>query len=307
MYDVIVVGGGIAGLSAALILGRSLRRVLVCEAGRPRNAASPALHGLLGHDGVAPLELLRVARGQLRRYDSVELRTAEVRDCRRVEGGYEAALAGGGRAQGRAVLVATGLTDDLPRLRGAEERFARGVYHCPYCDGWEVREQPLAAFGCGHAAAGLALELTVWSDDVVLLSDGPAELSEKDRRRLVSNGVGVDERRIERLEGDGRLERVRFAGGGALERAALFYVPAWQEKSDLAARLGCRMDRHGLAEAGRAAETNVPGVWVAGDASSGLQLAAVASSEGARAAVAINTWLLKQDLAAREAAARSRA
>lgn len=170
--DAIVVGGGVAGLTAALFLGRSLRRVVVFDSGSPRNARSPGLHGLIGRDGVAPEALRRAAREELARYPSVELRQGKVRHCKRVRGGFEASLGDGPALRARKLLLATGVVDRPPLVEGVRELFGRGVFHCPYCDGWELRGQPLAAYGRGEAGLGLALELTAWSAGVTLCSDG---------------------------------------------------------------------------------------------------------------------------------------
>src|SRR5687768_7612451 len=146
-YDVLIVGGGPAGLSAALVLGRCRRRVLVCDAGRPRNAASHGLHGFLTRDGIKPSEFLEIARQQLRPYDTVELKQTEVTSARRLANGFELTLANGESVSARKLLLATGVVDELPALDGLPDFYGRSVFHCPYCDGWEVRDQPLAIYG----------------------------------------------------------------------------------------------------------------------------------------------------------------
>ncbi len=299
LYDVIIVGGGPAGLSAALLLGRCRRRVLLCDAGTPRNAAAHALYGFLTRDGIAPAELLRIGREQLRSYPTVELQQVEVVDAATVAGRFEVVLADGSRRAGRKLLLATGVVDRLPPIEGIAALYGTSVFHCPYCDGWEVRDQPLAVYGRGAHGRSLALELTGWSADLVLCTDGPAELTGADRARLARHGVRVREEPIARLEGtDGRLERIVFATGDVLPRRALFFSSAQRQRSDLAARLGCRLTRSGdVATDGRCRAAGVPGLYVAGDASRGVHLAIVAAGEGAEAAFAINTELLKEDLA----------
>ncbi|MCA1650372.1 MAG: NAD(P)/FAD-dependent oxidoreductase, partial [Acidobacteria bacterium] len=177
MYDVIIVGAGPAGLSAALMLGRCRRSVLVCDSGRPRNAASEAIHGYLTRDGMMPREFLEIARTELRKYETVEIRDSEVVDAEC--GGdslFHVTLASGERLDARKLLLATGVADHVPPVPGLAELYGKSVHHCPYCDGWEVRDQPLAIYGRGDRGLGLSLELIVWSRDLVLCTDGPCEL-----------------------------------------------------------------------------------------------------------------------------------
>lgn len=297
MFDVIIVGAGPAGLSAALVLGRCRRRVLVCDAGRPRNAASHSLNGFLTRDGISPAEFLRAGREQLRPYDTVELWDAEVTDARRAGDHFEVTLKGHLRLSARKLLLAAGVVDHVPEIEGVEALYGRSVFHCPYCDGWEVRDRPLAVYGRGERGRELALELTAWSRDLVLCTDGPAELSAEDLGRLARNGVAVREERVARLEGtNGVLERVHFTNGEALARRALFFSTGQRQGCDLPAALGCRFTDGGDVETGEYETTNVPGLYVAGDASRRVQLAIVAAAEGAKAAFAINTALLKEDL-----------
>ncbi len=297
-YDVIVVGAGPAGLNAALLLGRCRRRVLICDTGRPRNAAAQALHGFLTDDGIAPAELLRRGREQLRRYETVELRDIAVTNVTRADDRFEVTLGDRTRFSSRRMLLATGVVDLLPPIPGIEAFYGRSVHHCPYCDGWEVRDQPLAIYGRGASGRGLALELTAWSKDLVLCTDGPSGLTEEDLARLTRNGIAVREERIARLEGnEGMLERIEFVDGAALPRRALFFSTGERQHSDLPAKLGCDFTHHGAVRTTEYEATNVPGLYVAGDASRRVQLAIVAAAEGAQAAFAINTALLKEDLA----------
>jgi len=296
-YDVIIIGGGPAGLSAALILGRCRRRVLVCDAERPRNAASQSLNGFLTRDAIPPMELRRIARDQLGKYDTVEFRHAEAADAARLPDGFAISLQDGARLTCRKLLLATGVVDHIPQIEGIAELYGRSVFHCPYCDGWEFRDQPLGIYGRGEHGKGLALELTAWSRNLILLTDGDAELEGKDYDRLHQSRILVRTERIIALEGDeGILHRIRFEGGEALERRALFLSTGESQASDLPARLGCRFTSKGAVDTGTYETTNVPGLYVAGDASRYVQLSIVAAAEGAEAAFAINTALLKEDV-----------
>ncbi|GMU25091.1 MAG: hypothetical protein AMXMBFR13_51620 [Phycisphaerae bacterium] len=295
MFDVIVVGGGPAGLSAALVLGRARRRVLVCDAGHPRNAASRGLNGYLTRDGVAPGDLLRIGREEIARY-GVEFRAGEVVDVSCQPGAVGVLLSDGTRLHARKVLLATGIRDRLPVIEGVEEFYGRSVFHCPYCDGWEMRDQRLAAYGPAKEASGLALSLLTWSRDVVVCACGDARLSRRRLRELKRLGIPIRSERIVRLEGhEGVLERIIFENGEALPRRALFFNTGQGQRSGLAARLGCRFDTNGHVHTDRRGRTGVTHLYLAGDAAGEVQFAIVAAAEGASAAVAINQELQEED------------
>jgi len=296
MYDVIIVGAGPAGLSAALMLGRSRRRVLVCDTGRPRNAASRAMHGFLSRDGLPPAEFLRITREQMQQYTTVEMRDVEVVHAECADGRFHVTLQDGVRLSARKLLIATGVVDNLPSIPGFRELYGRGVFHCPYCDGWEVRDQPLAVYGRGARGLGLSLELTGWSRDIVLCTDGPPELEADDVGRLTRNGIALRDEPVARLEGSDGLERVVFERGAPLVRRALFFTTGQTQQSELARMLECAINEKGTVLTGKYETTHLPGLYVAGDASRAVQWVVVAAAEGAEAAFAINTDLLKEDL-----------
>jgi thioredoxin reductase len=299
--DVVIIGAGPAGLSAAIVLGRARRRVLVCDAGHPRNAASHGLHCYLTRDGIEPAEFLRLGRAELRPYETVELRQAEVTDARRLvdEGAdnFEVTLSNGERLTTRKLLLATGVIDELPEIEGLPEFYGTSVFHCPYCDGWEMRDEPLAVYGHGENGLGLALELTFWSGNLVLCTDGPAELSGEDIQRLKKRNIPLNENKIARLEGNaGVLERIVFADGEPLPVRGIFFSTGQKQGSELPEKLGCKFTEQGCVRTYDYEMTDVPGLYVAGDASRFVQFAIVAASEGALAAVAINKELMKEHL-----------
>lgn len=303
----LIVGGGPAGLSAALVLGRCLRSVLVCDAGPKRNQASRALHGFLSRDGLPPRELLAIARRELRPYATVVQRHVRVREIRARGERFEAVLAGNRRVRTRRVLLATGVADDLPDWPGLRRFYGRGVFHCPYCDAYEVRGKRLAVWGRTPAAAGLAVKLRSWSGDVVLLTDGAYAVSARRRSLLREQGVRIREEPVTALAGRGRaLGSVVLEGGERLACDALFLTVGCRQACDLAGRLGCRFVKGSAVAVKRTGGTAVPGLFVAGDASIDSQMVVVAAAEGARAAIAINEELLREDAAARRSKRSSR-
>ncbi len=299
MYDAIIVGAGPAGLNAALILGRCRRRVLVCDEGQPRNHVSRGVNGFITRNGVLPHELRRIAREELRNYPSVEIRESSVvSDVSFSDGGgFEIVIENGQRERTRKLLLATGSEDKLPDIPGFAELYGHGVFNCPYCDGWEERDRPLAVYGNG-ACTKFALQMKVWSDDVVLCTDGPATLSAEDRARLARQNISIREEKIASLEGDEKkLNLIHFVTGETLARDGLFFLTGGKPDCSLATKLGCQLTPKGFVRTVGNKETNVPGLFVAGDASQGIQFAIVAASEGARAAFKINSELIEEDLA----------
>ena len=256
----------------------------------------------LTRDGIPPEDFLSIAREQLQPYDSVELRSIRVTDAKRMTGGFEITLEAQdekpeARVTARKLLLATGVVDKLPEIEGLTDFYGTSVFHCPYCDGWEMRDQPLAVYGNGENGCGLALELSFWSRELVLCTDGPSELSKEDRESLVKRKIEVREEKIIRLEGgNGRLERIVLDAGEPLLVRGMFFSTGHEQGSGLAKELGCKFTSEGSVDTGEYEITSVPGVYAAGDASRRAQFVIVAASEGAQAALAINKELMKEDL-----------
>lgn len=294
--DVLIVGGGPAGLSAALILGRCVRQVLVCDDKKQRNRASHAIHGLLGREGMIPTEFLEEARRDLARYETVALKVARVTDIRPVEEGFSFVCSDGSAGSASRVLLATGLVDELPELAGVDGLYGMSVHHCLYCDGFEYVGKRAAAYGKGDKGADLAIMMKHWTPDVVALSDG-TDVSAQAMLKLAQYGIKLRREPVRSLEGaDGQLKNIRFEAGPDLEREGLFFSTGCHQGADLPQRLGCRRNETGGVVIDPVTEeTSVPGVYVAGDVSRDVLLVAVAIGEGAKAAVAINKAFLRRD------------
>lgn len=299
MHDVCIVGAGPAGLSAALILGRCRRDVIVFDSGKPRNAASRGLHGYLTRDGTPPLRLRELGRAELAHYPNVQVHDRAVAAVRPHPGHFDITLGDGGTVRARILLLATGRVDVLPEKPGFRELYGRGVYHCAICDGWEHRGQRFLAYGRGKPAADLALSLLGWSDHVALCTDGEPELDDTLRGRLARNHIELVRTEISGLRAgtDGTLEHVVFADGSRRACTALFLEVDTPQRSSLAENLGAELDPSGGIRCNDHAATNVPGVFVAGNVRCGIHLAITAAAEGVQAALAINRTLRERELA----------
>jgi thioredoxin reductase len=285
-YDAVIVGGGPAGLSAALVLGRANKRVLVVDEGRPANAVSQGVGGLLGHDRVKPADLRESGRRQLEEHGDVEVVHGAIDDVERLGGAFVVRATDGPAVRAHAIVLAHGLRYDPPSLPGIEALWGRSVFHCAFCDGWEVRNRPLAFHGSGPAAVRSALVLAGWSNDVVLCTDGAPDPG---GAVLAAAGVRVRTEAIAGLAGkDGRLERIEFTHGPAERREALFVTTRRDQPNGLAASLGCELTEAGTIVTDADGRTSVPGVYAAGDAATAhSRSVANAIGMGSRVAYAV--------------------
>jgi len=293
-YDVVIIGGGAAGLSAALVLGRARRRVAVVDSGAPRNAPAAHMQGYLSRDGMPPSELLAAGRAEIARY-GVELVDGVVD---RIDSGFTVHLQGGQSLAARRLLVATGVTDHVPDLPGVRERWGRDLLHCPYCHGWEVRDEPLGVIGSNPGSVLHAQLLRQWSDDVVYFAHTqgptPTEAIELDAR-----GIRVVHGDVARLViEDDRLTGVELADGRIVPRTAVFVRPDITPHADnLLAALGCELDAAGFAVVDTTGRTSVASVWGAGNAIDPRAQVITAAGQGSAAAIAINNDLTAEDIA----------
>jgi thioredoxin reductase len=299
-FDVAVIGGGPAGLSAAVVLARACRRVVLFDHGKPRNYAAQAVHGFLGQDGIRPGELRDRGRNEAKNY-GVKFHDDEVTSaCALSADGehdtlFKVSIADNA-VTARAVLLATGMIDYLPEIPGLRELYGKSVHHCPFCDGWEHRGKHLVALASGSTAVKLALSLRVWSPQVTACSNGKP-ISDKEKQELTKNGADWREEKVGRLvEGQDGSINMTFENTAPLNCDAIFFGGDQGQRSPLAKVLGCETDNDDLIQTYDKQRTCVVGVFVAGDASGDVQFAIVAAAEGAIAAVAINHMLQEQDV-----------
>jgi thioredoxin reductase len=295
-WDVAVVGGGPAGLSAALLLARSRRSVVVCDDGHPRNYAAKLVNGYLGLEGFSPSEIRKLGIAQCESYGVTfvngRVTTAALQD---ESGLFRIELEEGDIVVTRKVLVATGMKDDLPKIKGFHEFYGTSVHHCPYCDGWEHRDQRLVAIGKGSSAAELAVTLRNWSKHVTCCSNGET-LDTAAYERLDRLGINHRAESITELRGvGGQIREVHFSQRSSLECDALFFSAGQNQRSPIPQMLGCECDEDGLLVVKGKQGSGTRGLFLAGDADGDVQFAIVAAAEGAIAATAINKELIEED------------
>ena len=298
-YDVVVIGGGAAGLNGALVLARSRRSVVVIDAGAPRNAPADGVHGLLGHDGLPPAELVERGRAEVRRYGG-EVVTGEVTGAAGEANGFTVSLADGRSVKARRLLVASGLVDELPQVPGVRERWGRDVVHCPYCHGWEVRDRAIGVLAGGPMSTHQALLFRQLSDDVVYFSHATPPNDEQ-AEQLAARGIRVVDGEVASLEVvEDRLTGVRLFDGTVVERDALVVSPRMVARAGFLADLGLRPSQHssGLGEhipTDPTGRTDVPGVWAAGNVTDLAAQVGASAAAGAFAAAQINADLVAEE------------
>ncbi|RKH02835.1 NAD(P)/FAD-dependent oxidoreductase [Corallococcus sp. CA047B] len=302
-YDVVIVGGGPAGLNAALNLGRARRAVLLCDAGTPRNVAAKHMHGFASRDGIPPPEFRRISREQLHRYKNVEVRDTRVGSVEPREGGFRVALGDGTTVEARRILVAVGMVDVMLDIPGYKELWGTSIYQCPFCHGWEVQDEPFGVLATEPAYLDYAVMVQGWSRDLTVFTHGSFELPPEQRERLHHLGMRLEERKIRALHGkDGHLEEVELEDGTRVARRVMFSAPP-QRQPELVTRLGLALDEQGFVKVNGMGETSVPGISAAGDTTTRMQAAVMAASAGAVAGAVLSHGLAMEDADRRYTAA----
>jgi len=297
VYDVIIVGGGPAGLNAAVVLGRCRRDVLLFDKGTQRNLSSNGLRNYLTRDDILPLDFLKLAYKEIAKYGVVAKRGEILHAEKTQTGPFLVKDEKGESYCSRKLLIATGLRDNIPVLRGIENFFGKSIFHCPYCDGWEVKDKLIGVYAKNKNGFELAISLKTWSRHVALYTDGRNYLTPVEKEVLQKKQIPVISKRILTLEGKNeKLLNIVFGGNKKQRCDAIFFVNGYEQQCNIARSLGCEINRKGVVVTNRLQQANVPGLYVAGDVSKDMQFVVVAAAEGAKAAVSINKEMQKEDL-----------
>jgi thioredoxin reductase len=296
LYDCIVIGGGPAGLNGAVVLGRCRRKVLLFDTERYRNEASHGMHNYLTRDDILPSEFLSICQKELQKYSVQRLVRRITMGKKNASGIFEVKDQDGRIYRSKKLLVATGLSDTIPDIEGFAACYGKSIFHCPYCDGWEVRDKKIGVYARNKEGAELALALKCWTDDVTLYTDGGNKVKSTQKAYLEANAIDIVRDRISKLESsEGQVQKIIFNSGQSRDCDALFFVNGYSQQCNLAEAFGCEVNTKGVIVTNRVQKTNVEGLYVAGDAAKDMHFVVVAAGEGAKAAVMINKDLIKEE------------
>lgn len=299
IYDCAIIGGGPAGLNAALVLGRARRSVALFDDNQPRNAVTHASHGFITRDGVTPAEFRRIAYEEVLRYPSVKQWKLAVTDISKVENGFNIWTQTGEQLQAKKLIIATGLKEIFPDIPGLAQYYGSSLFNCPYCDGWELRDKPLVVVSEDPGVFHMVKILYNWSKDLIVCTNGPAHFTEEQGKILLSRNIRVIEQPIAAFLGnEGLLEQVEFVDGTRVSRSGGFITPKWIPKSVFGANLGSEVTEFGGILTDALGRSTVRGLYAAGDASYVMPSQLIyAAADGSKAAVGVNLDLTDEDFA----------
>jgi thioredoxin reductase len=295
IYDCIIVGGGPAGLNAAIVLGRCRRKVLIFDTEQYRNRYSHGIHNYLTRDDILPPQFLHLCHKELEKYSVQKIRKKVIQAKKDGEDNFLVKDENGTVYYSKKLLIATGLQDTLPDIPGFKELYGKSIFHCPYCDGWEVRDKKIGVYARNKEGWELALTLKGWSDHITMYTDGKNKVKPFQKRYLDANQVPLMDTPIAQLVGsDGQLQKIIFKNGEERDCDALFFANGYTQQCNIAEAFGCEVNKKGVIVTNRYQQTNIKGLYVAGDASKDMQFVVVAGAEGAKAGVIINKELQKE-------------
>lgn len=297
IYDCVIIGGGPAGLNAALMLGRARRSMALIDNNRPRNAVTHASHGFITRDGVTPTEFRRIAYEEVLRYPSVDHLQTEVVSVIQTNSGFEIHDSSGVCIQARKVILATGVKEVFPEIEGFYQLYGKSLFNCPYCDGWELRDQPLVVVSESPSVMHTAKLLLNWSRDVVVCTNGQASLTDEQKEWLQRKGIVLMEQPISAFIGkNGKLEHVRFADGTQVARTGGFVAPKFGQSAPFGEELGCERTEAGGIKTDEQGRTSIPGLYAAGDTSRFMPSQLIlAAASGSLIATSVNLELTDED------------
>ena len=296
VFDVIIIGGGPAGLNAAVVLGRCRRRVLLFDHGKQRNRFSDGMRNYLTRDNISPINFLKISRNEIKKY-GVIFKSAEIVHAEKLQTGYFFVKDKNGIGYySTKLLIATGLQDNVPPLQGFSSFYGKSIFHCPYCDGWEVKDKNLGVYARNKNGFELAISLQTWSKKITLYLDGKDYLKPLEKEKLKEKNIDIVRDKIMKLEGEkGKLQNIVFRDNKKRKCNALFFVNGYDQQCSIAESLGCRMTKKKAIITNRLQQANISGLYVAGDVSRDMHFVVVAAAEGAKAGVSINKELQKEE------------
>lgn len=296
LFDVIIIGGGPAGLTAAVVLGRCRRKVLVFDHRQQRNRRSLGMHNFLTRDGIAPEDFLKISRREIKNY-GVKILHTEIKTAKKNKKEHFIIKDKNGKTYySKKLVLATGLADKLPAIKGTTKFYGKSIFHCPYCDGWEASNKKIGVYAKNKGGIDLALTLTLWSRQITLYTDGEKYVRKKSRELLAKKNIDIIDDTISSFEGSRQqLKNIVFENGEKSDCDAIFFSNGYDVQCELVESLGCTLDKNKIVITNKAQQTNMKGLYVAGDASKDMHFVVVAAAEGAKAAVYINKELLKEE------------
>lgn len=299
ILDCAVIGGGPAGLNASLVLGRARRKIVLFDDNRPRNAVTSESHGFITRDGIDPQELKRIAQEELRKYPDVRIEKQRVLEIQKNEKQFQITMEDGNIYQAKKVILATGFKEIMPDVKRVAEFYGTSLFSCPYCDGWELRDQPLAVISENPHAFHMAKIVSNWTDDVIVCTNGRPFLSQEEKEILARKHIHVYEEKILSLIGEGgALEKIAFVDGTVVKRSGGFITPEWKQSSPFAFSLGCAMNERGGIDVDQMKQTTISGVFACGDTlMAGPSQLIIAAGEGSMAGAAVNAALVEESFA----------
>ena len=298
LYDCAIIGGGPAGLNAALVLGRARRNVILFDNDNPRNAVTQESHGFITRDGVKPNEFRQIAHKEIGRYPSVKYSKRQVTSVIKNEPSFGLVTSKNEQYQSKTIIISTGLKDVLPSIDNISDYYGRSLFSCPYCDGWELRDKPLVVIIC-EPIQGFHFTQTIynWSKDLIVCTNGEAFQNSAQKDLLQNKGIKIIENKIKNFVGkNGQMEQIIFENGETALRKGGFVQPQWIQSSDFGKQLGCESNSLGGIAIDSFGRTNLQGIYAAGDASVIIPAQLIiAAAEGSRAAIGVNTDLTQKE------------